>query len=319
VLPFLAFLYAGHLLQPMGGASEKVRIEIPVGANAGQISKILQEKGLIRSPMAFQFMARLLGEARNMKAGAYEIPRDRGVIQIIEHLVSGDAISVWVVIPEGTTIDDVADRLDRARLGSKDNFLRRAGRAPRRYGKPFPAPWGTLEGYLMPDTYRFDTNAAPGEILEVMLDNWEKKVYEPRQELFRQSRYGTAKTVIIASMIEKEARVQDDRPLIASVIHNRLRRRMPLQIDATVIYALGRHRARVTFDDLKVKSPYNTYRVKSLPPGPICSPGEASIDAALKPARTNFLFYVARADGRHIFTRTAEEHNAAVRQVREGR
>lgn len=315
-LPFIAFAYAQYLLDATGSENQKVRVEIPVGANAAAISERLKDAGVIRSPLAFQAVARVLGDSRNMKAGVYDIPRSLGVFEIVDLLVRGDALSVWVPIPEGSTARDVAERLEASKLGNSNSFLRLMQHSPRRFGSEAPAPWGGCEGYLFPDTYRLDTNVAPADVVKKMLETWQTKAYEPRRRKFASSRYGTAKTMIIASMIEKEAKVAEDRPLIASVIYNRLRRRMRLQIDATVLYALGGHKPLVTLKDLKVKSPYNTYRVRGLPPGPICSPGEASIDAALDPATTRYLFYVARPDGSHIFTKSAAEHDAAVREVR---
>jgi UPF0755 protein len=134
----------------------------------------------------------------------------------------------------------------------------------------------------------------------------------------RRSKRSLADIVTIASLIEREARIGKDRPLISGVIHNRLRKGMRLQVDATVLYALGEHKGRVTYEDLKVDSPFNTYRHKGLPPHPICNPGEASIRAALRPAKTEYLFYVARPDGSHVFTRTYAEHQQAIRAIRGG-
>jgi UPF0755 protein len=169
----------------------------------------------------------------------------------------------------------------------------------------------------MPDTYRFEKGIPETEIIRRMLANWNVRVLRPHARLFRQADFPMDKILVIASLIEREAMTNADRPLISSVIRNRLRIKKRLEIDATVLYALGRHKEALTFADLKVDSPYNTYRSLGLPPGPICNPGLASILAALKPAKTRYLYYVARPDGSHLFAVTYEEHRANIDRVKE--
>lgn len=311
-----SFLYAKSLFDPVSASGTPVRVEIPPGAAAAEIGRRLRKAGVIRSALVFQVTARLLGESGNMKAGDYLISPNLGVIPVLQKLVAGDAEAQWVVIPEGLTVRQVAKLLESRRLGSVSRFLRAAGRPPQAYGLMVGAPRSSLEGYLMPDTYRFPRHLRETELIRVMLENWNAKVLRPNRERFAKSDLPIDKVVTIAAMIEREARLPGDRPLIASVVRNRLRRKMPLQIDATVLYALGKHKTVVTLEDLKVESPYNTYRRVGLPPGPICSPGAASIQAALVPSRTDYLYYVARPDGRHIFSHTAAEHEAAVAQAR---
>jgi UPF0755 protein len=313
------FWYGGHLLTPVGRSGEKVLVDIPLGSSARSIGKVLKEKGLIRSELAFVGFARLYGASTEMKAGEYEIPNNLGLIQMIDKLVAGDAVQHWVVIPEGKTVRQIAVLLENNRLGRSGAFLTAAGRRPQRYGMELPVPRASVEGYLMPDSYKFPRNVTERDMIRAMLRNWNEKVYRPHRELFAADELGADKIVIIASMIEREARVPEDRPLISAVIRNRLKRKMPLQIDATVLYALGSHKPVVTFEDLKVDHPYNTYRNPGLPPGPICNPGVAAVEAALKPASEDYLYYVARPDGSHIFTRSYQEHQAAIQQVRQMR
>lgn len=309
---FLSFWYAGHLLAPMEREGAPVTVDIPSRATAAVVAQRLKSAGLIRSTFAFTLVARGLGESKDMKAGEYLIPPTLGVIQIIEKLVSGQAEAQWVVVPEGRTLGQIARELEDKKLVLKGEFLRAAAVPPDHYGIKLGVKRRSVEGYLMPDTYKFPVKVSEREILKRMVGNWKHKVWDPDQALFAKNDLPPDKIIVIASMIEREAKVSKDRALISSVVRNRLQRKMPLQIDATVLFALHSQKHVVTLKDLKVKSPYNTYRVKGLPPGPICNPGRASIDAALKPAATDYLYYVARPDGTHIFTRTAQEHQRAV-------
>lgn len=306
------------MVAPVSESPTKRTVNIPLGANINVIARRLKEAGLIQSELAFKVMARIYGGSRDMKAGRYSLPQNLGVVEIIEQLEAGNAEAQWVVIPEGKTVPQIARILDRQRLADASRFIAAAHRSPKAYGIPFQVPRRSVEGYLMPDSYDVSTQqeGRERELVRMMVKNWRAKVWKPNQALFRKSDLPPDKIMIIASMIESEARVPQDRALIASVIRNRLARKMKLQIDATVLYALSHHKEVVSLADLKVESPYNTYRRIGLPPGPICNPGVASIQAALKPARTNYLYYVAQADGSHVFTTTAAEHQAAILHIR---
>ena len=313
------FFIANRIISRVSDNPAPVEVDIPLGANLNTIAHRLKEAHLIHSEIAFKGLARLLyGGSKEMKAGRYKIPQNLGNIGIIELLLRGEAESQWVVIPEGKTIAQVADILDQHRLASANKFGRAAHRSPKAFGFAFPIPRRSLEGYLMPDSYNVSAqmNGRERELVQMMVKDWKTKVWAPNQGLFRRSGLPPDKVIIIASMIEAEARVPQDREKIASVIYNRLEKKMKLQIDATVLYALRHHKNVVSLADLKVESPYNTYRVPGLPAGPICSPGLASVLAALRPARTNYLYYVAQSDGSHIFSSTAAEHQAAVQHVR---
>jgi len=314
-----AFWYGGFLLSPMDRrpTAKPIRVEIPVGANAAGIGRRLRQAGLIRSSLAFQAMARVLGETSEMKAGLYELSPNLGVVELIQRLVAGQALAHWVVIPEGLTLRQIAERLSERRLVTVEQFLRAARRPPKEYGLDLPIARRSVDGYLMPDTYQFPRQTTAREIIERMVRNWREKAYLPNERQFAAAGLSVDRIVVLASLIEREAQVPEDRPLISSVIWNRLRIKKKLEIDATVLYALGRHKDRVLFKDLKVDSPYNTYRHRGLPPGPICNPGKACIDAALRPAKTGYLYYVARPDGSHVFAETGEEHNANVAAVRQ--
>jgi UPF0755 protein len=314
-----AFLYCLTLFEPISRDATPVTVDIPMGASASAIGEKLESAGLIRNATAFSIAARVTGDGENMKAGEYAIPRNMGLLQIIEKLAAGDAEQQWITIPEGKTLRQVAGLLTDRNIAKSGEFMTAVERRPARYGLPFDVPRRNLEGYLMPDSYKFQKQTSERDLVKAMVKNWIDTAYLPNKAAFDAAGMTPDQIVIIASLIEREARVPQDRKLISSVIRNRLAKKMPLQIDATVIFALGRHKPVVTFKDLKVDSKYNTYKYPGLPPGPICSPGVASIEAALNPAKTDYLYYVAQADGSHIFTRSLDEHNAAIAKVRRAR
>jgi UPF0755 protein len=313
----MAFVFAS-MFAPASDQPDPVRVEVPRGATARQIATLMTDARLVRHPYAFLAMARFLGEAESLKAGEYELRKDMSLAEIIDKLARGDAIAQWFTIPEGYTVDQVAEALDSQNLAEKRRFARLLNGAPERFGVEFSVPRPSLEGYLFPDSYKVKVGVSEASIVRAMLQTFQQKVLEGLAPEIRSSDLPLDDIIIVASMIEREAQHAADRPLISAVIRNRLAKRMPLQIDATVLYALGEHKSRVLFKDLEVESPYNTYRNMGLPPGPICSPGLKSIEAALRPAKADYLYYVARPDGSHIFTRTLAEHEAATRKARSG-
>jgi UPF0755 protein len=237
---------------------------------------------------------------------------------ILDKIARGDVSALWVTIPEGYTGQQIARVLASKKLVNDAVFTQDVYQPDGAVTAPFIAPNGSLEGYPFPDTYLVPFHGNPHSVVKLMLDNFDKRVVKGMAGEIQASGMSLHQIITVASMIEREARVPEDRPLIASVIYNRLRQGMPLQIDATVEYALGGHRARIYYRDLKVDSPYNTYRHRGLPLGPISNPGLSSIQAALHQAATDYLFYVAGPDGRHLFSRTVQEHGEAIQKVRRG-
>lgn len=240
--------------------------------------------------------------------------------QILEALSRIDvgAEGVSVTIPEGFTLQQIADRLDEKGIVDRKTFLA-AARSPAvisSLGADFDLPHDTLEGYLFPDTYRFQPRTPAAQILQEMVLNFSARFARPYQQEVARSEYSLHQIVTLASLIEREAKVPEDRARIAGVLENRLKRNMRLEVDATVLYALGYHKPRVLYRDLEVRSPYNTYRHKGLPPGPIANPGLLCLIAALHPEPNDDLYYVAQPNGKHLFSRTLAEYEAAKRLVR---
>lgn len=294
-------------------SSERQRITIPRGSGLRAVADTLYARGLVTSPNLFRFYAKASGRERRIQAGTFDVPTAASVRQVLQILVGGRVAEQRVAIPEGLMLSEVAASLERQLGIPADSFLVAARDSALRERLGTAAP--TLEGYLYPDTYGFPMDAGPREVVGRMTHEFEMRwqpAWDARLDTLGMTRF---EIVVLASIIEGEVRYGPDRKFVSSVYHNRLRRGMRLQADPTVIYALGSRR-RLFERDYRTPSPYNTYLIDGLPPGPIGQPSQESLEAALYPAPTNFLYFVARADGKHVFSRTLVEHNAAVRAIR---
>jgi UPF0755 protein len=292
----------------------RVRVTIPPGASVAVAAESLAKHGVISFPRVFRAYASISGGDRKLQPGTYMLRRSESYPVVLKRLVEGRGLVNTVTIPEGWEVSDIVPALAREARVPVDSLeaavrdtalLRRAG-----------APTKTLEGYLFPETYVFSHGASANQIVRAMLVQFERRwkaEWNAQLDSLKMTRH---QIITLASIIEKEARLAKERPIISAVYHNRLRLGMALQADPTVQYALGEHKERVMTRDLAVKSPYNTYQNPGLPPGPIASPGAASIEAALFPADLPYLYFVAHPDGHHEFRRTFREHSDAVRQMR---
>lgn len=296
------------------GPSGNARVTVPSGASLRLAADSLEAAGVIGSAKLFSVYAKVTGRDRSIKAGTYILDRRASWDEIVDALVAGKGIVLTLTIPEGWDIRTIVPAISRvmkvpaAALDSavRDTALRR------RLNVPTP----TLEGYLFPETYLLPESSDALPIVRRLVAEFERRwkpEWNAQLEKLGMTRH---QVMTLASIVEKEARVATERPTIAAVYHNRLKIGMMLQADPTVLYALGRHENRVLYRHLEVASPYNTYRNVGLPPGPIASPGTASIEAALFPADVPYLYFVAHPDGHHEFRTTVREHNEAVRQMR---
>jgi UPF0755 protein len=327
VILVLVFAFMHGVVSPVGDDKTPIMVSIPKGANAAAVGKILRDKGLVRFAWVFPLMADAAGDEKNIKAGVYKFSKALSVRKMLDEVVSGHVAAVRVTIPEGFTARQIADRLAAEHLVKKQEFLILVQGGGREFSKMLPLGAQGMEGYLFPATYLVPINGAPREIAAQMLEAFRDKVAKPfaddidklSADQSPQSRADALNRIVtVASLIEKEAKKPQDRKLISAVIWNRLRAGMKLNIDATIEYALGEHRGRLYYRDLAVQSPYNTYEHAGLPPGPIANPGLPSIQAALHPAKVDYLYYVARRDGSHVFSRTLAEHDAAKSRIRRG-
>ncbi len=324
-LLLLAGCWAGWiwLISPPRRAHIPVRLTVPRNSGLLDIGDLLQRSGIVRSGWAFALYAATHRGHHALRAGRHTLAGDMTQAQVLAALQQEEpgVEGIRITVPEGFTLEQIADRLDTEGLVTKEEFLAAAHNHAllADLSADFSLPSDTPEGYLYPDAYEFPPHTTAAQVLQEMLLNFGRRFARPYQRELATAPHTLHEIVTIASLIEREARVPGDRPRIAGVIENRLRRHMRLEIDATVLYALGHHKSRVTFKDLEVRSPYNTYRHKGLPPGPIANPGLASLLAALHPEANDYIFYVARPNGAHLFTRTPAEHEAAKREVRRER
>lgn len=280
------------------------------------IAAILRDAGVIRSTWAFLALAYLQGSLKRLQSGEYEFHTGMSLLEILQRLEAGRVVTHQVTIPEGFTAEDIAKLLATERLADPERFLALAEDPA--LAARLNVSADRLEGYLFPDTYRLTRGMTEEEILRVMVARFHQAIPADLDERAARLNLDPHKIVTLASLIEKEARLDSERPLVSAVFHNRLRLRMPLQSDPTAIYMVERPRGRITVADLQRKTPYNTYVVQGLPPGPIANPGRASLHAALHPASANFLYFVAKNDGSHHFSRTLEQHQEAVRMYQGG-
>lgn len=310
-------IYLWFIVHPLpGGPTQDVMI--PYASSARGIANQLEAKGIIRSASGFLWYLRLFKRKADLRAGVYQLKPGMGIDELIQQLQKGSPLIYRITIPEGYNIREVANLLADKRLVNAERFLQVAQDPDflSRYVNDF----GTVhsaEGFLFPDTYDFAQGSTEEEILAVFLRRF-KSVWN--QELPKKKGDRNLYDVLtMASIVEREAKVDEERPIIAGVFYNRLKRGIPLESCATVQYALGQHKSRLLYKDLQVDSAYNTYRKRGLPPGPICSPGRDALRAALAPADHSYLYFVAKPGGDHHFSTSYREHLNAQRRIRQGK
>jgi UPF0755 protein len=305
----VAGAWLARLVDPPGSPGAKVSVAIPPGTSAAGIAARLEGQGVLTSARVFRFYAKLKGAGTGFQAGEYELRRRMAMGAVLDTLHAGPKIRfAKLVIPEGLTLGEIAGRVGRLPGHDAGRFLEVARSGAVR-SKWQPPGLSNLEGLLFPDTYLVtdqEDEAAVVSRLVKRFDQVADQVGLGRRTL--PAGLGPYQAVVAASLVETEAKVPEDRPLIASVIENRLERGMKLQVDATVLYALGRHKDRVLFKDLEVDSPYNTYKVDGLPPTPIGAAGRASLEAVIDPADEDYIYYVLfEKNGKHAFAKTSAE------------
>ncbi len=296
------------------GPAEPVQVVIPAGSHFSAATDSLANAGLIGSRPFFRAYAKLTRRDRSLKAGTYRFPSNATWGQLLDALTRGRGVVRTVTVPEGYALSAIVPLLARTLALSEDSLHAAVQDSALRARLAVPTP--TLEGYLFPETYTFAEGASAREAVGAMVREFERR-WQPEWTTQLDSLGMTRHDVVtLASIVEKEARLSEERPVIAAVYHNRLRKGMLLQADPTVQYARGEHATRVLYEHLEVDSRYNTYRHPGLPPGPIASPGDASLRAALHPASVPYLFFVAHPDGHHEFHVTFEGHTRARQEVR---
>lgn len=285
-------------------------VSIPDGSTFQQVAALLEREGLIKSRSAFLLLGRSQSAERRIRAGEYELNAAMPAAEILSKLLSGQVVLHPITIPEGLTMVQIANMMEQQGVTDRDGFLQLAR------DRTFIASLGlkveTLEGYLYPDTYKFPRVVKAKDVVSTMVEHF-RQVFGPEmQARAAELKMAEHEVVTLASIIEKETGADGERAEISAVFHNRLRKRIPLQSDPTVIYGLTGFDGNIRKKDLSNPSPYNTYRVAGLPPGPIANPGLRALQATLYPSSSRALYFVSRNDGTHQFSATLTEHNQAV-------
>ena len=311
-----ALVAAALLLCACGGTPHgaATRVIIPRGSSFAQATDSLAKANLIGWPRLFRLYGRLKGGDRNIKPGTYLLRHDTPWSDIVTALNGGRGLVNTITIPEGYAISQITPALARTLSVPADSVNAAMGDTSLLARLDIPTP--TLEGYVFPDTYAFPVGTTARQAVREMVYAFERRWKPQWDSSLIALNINRNDLVTMASIVEREARLPEERPVIAAVYYNRLRKGMLLQADPTVQYALGHHVGRVLYKDLAVASPYNTYQHKGLPPGPIASPGVASLAAAANPANVPYLYFVASPDGHHEFRMTLAEHTNAIRQIR---
>jgi UPF0755 protein len=310
-----AFLYSRVGEPYRGYQGEETFVDVPAGAGSRAIGDRLVEAGIVRDQASFRLALYLSGRARRLQAGEYRFDRPMTPLEVVDKIGRGDVYVITITFPEGLTIDEMAKIFESRGIGPAAAFVA-AARDPSPIKALDPAA-RDLEGYLFPETYLLPRHSDAARLVKLMTARFASVFTTALRQAADARGLTVREAVTLASIVEKEAARADERPLVAAVYSNRLRIRMPLQADPTVIIGLqraGKYTGNLRRDDLEFDSPYNTYRYPGLPPGPIASPGRASLEAAVHPADADYLYFVSRNDGSHEFARTLEEHNRNVQK-----
>lgn len=286
----------------------ETRVIVAQGTPFAEVARQLAAAGVIDNVVSFRLLARLRGQEADVRAGEYRFAAHRTQDDVLRALVSqGAQVAAWVTVPEGFTNRQVARRLESAGIGS-------AARFERAFDRDTLVVDGertrSMEGFLFPSTYLIALGATPQQVETAMTAQFFANLPRDAAALARRMHVSVPQVVTVASLVEREAKTEADRPEIAGVIYNRLRLNIPLEVDATIEYALPVHKLELSYADLRVNSPYNTYLHAGLPPTPIANPGRPSLEAALHPSKTDYLYYVYCGNGRHVFAKTLAEHQA---------
>ena len=321
ILFCLVFLYAAYaaveFIAPLPEGTKTKEVLIPKGATFRQAVDILAKENLIRDKNLFIFAGRLTGLHRKIRAGYYSITGAMNPLSVLILLKNGQIIEYDITIVEGDSLLEIGEKLAETNIVDREGFEELS--TDKSFLRAYNIDAPSIEGYIFPDTYKLPKGIEPENALGMMINSLREKYSEKLRTRAAELGFSEREVLTLASIIEKEAIINSERPLISAVYHNRLKKRMPLQADPTAVYGIKRSSERITMKDLKRKTPYNTYVIKGLPPGPIASPGIKSIVAALYPADVPYIYFVSNNDGTHQFSVTEAEHFKAVAAYREKR
>ncbi|MDI6640968.1 MAG: endolytic transglycosylase MltG [Elusimicrobiota bacterium] len=274
---------------------KEIIVKIPEGLSAKAIADILYNNKLIASKKLFLLISALTSSSKKFQAGTYKFTSKMNFVKIMSILRKGKTLNIKLTIPEGFTAEQIGSLIEEKKLGKRDTFLKIVTKT-------------NLEGYLFPETYFIPPEITEQKIIDIMLDRFRKNYTRELELQAKKIKFNTHQVVTLASIIEKEAKDEKERKIISAVFHNRLKNGWNLESCATVRYALKKYSDKLTYKDLRVNSPYNTYKFRGLPPGPICNPGLASIKAALFPAESDLMFFFSDGEGTHKFSKYYKHH-----------
>jgi len=303
--------------EPSGTDFKNKVVIVEPGHGFNTTSEILYSKGIIKNRFKFKLFALIKGHDKNIQAGEYLFSASMPPVKILEILVNGKVNLHKITVVEGYNLHQIADIVARAGFASRTDFYAAATNASFVYEKGIDAK--TFEGYLFPETYYFPKVVTPEKIISTMVDRFRSAFTAKWKKRAEELGFSIHQVVALASIIEKETGAPFERPLISSVFHNRLKKGMRLEADPTAIYGIKNFNGNLTRKHLTTWSPYNTYKIKGLPIGPIACPGFKALEAALYPADTRFIFFVSKRDSTHKFTTNLKEHNRAIRKYQLGR
>jgi len=303
--------YGYFLLHPVAPPGQRVII-VETGASLSSIAKRLKERGVISNIANFKLLARWHDAGSHIQAGSYEFVRAATPGEVLARLTSGDTLQQSFTIPEGFSLSQIAKKLEAEGCGPASNFMALA--VDPEFIKSLGLEVDSLEGYLFPETYDFGPESSQDRLIRTMVRQAKKRLSPELLSQANAVNLNQHQLLTLASIIQKEAGNKAEMPIISSVFHNRLKKGMRLQADPTVTYGLTEFSGRITRKHLATETPYNTYRITGLPAGPIACPGEDALHAAANPADTDYLYFAAKGDQTHEFSRTLSEHNAAVRK-----
>jgi UPF0755 protein len=310
ILPLVHF---GFFPATPSGGGKNVRIlEFREGYTLKKVARELEQSRIISSALLFTLYVRLLGADEKVKAGAYQFNDGMTPAKILHKLITGEVYERHFAVPEGYSIYQIATLLEQRSLFRKDAFLKQCFNRSLLDDMGIKEP--SVEGYLYPGTYDITSHTTEAGLIKEMVAQFRVHFSLELDVKAKELQMSPTGILTLASMVEKEAVAAEERPLIASVFYNRLKKKMPLQSDPTAVYRLRAFAGKITRQDLRNDSPYNTYKISGLPPGPIGNPGRDAIEAVLNPAKTKYLYFVSKMDGTHYFSATLDEHNLAVRK-----
>ena len=291
-------------------------VDVPVysKSSAREIAKVLKEKGVLHFSLPFRLVTKLTHADRKLKAGLYRLNAHMSLWQVVEALSEGKSELLTLKVPEGFTLEQIAQELEKMKVVSAESFLKTAEDPI--LLKSLGIKGSIAEGFLFPESYRVPLGASSNELIELMVRQFYDSAGSDFNRLCLARNLTPYQAVIMASIVEKESKLDSERPIVASVLYNRLRQKMRLEVNATLNYVLNTKNPWFSTAQIGTQSPYNTYIHRGLPPTPICNPGLASLQAVLEPADVSYLYYVAQGDGSNLFAQTFQEHMKNVRQAK---